>query len=90
MTGSIGAQYFSFRNRNKSKYKAGFGRLQVCPSSLTNVNFGSYVNEDISFKTLYGEISKKNRTKSALVVDDIFNALPGVQIREFLPDTKLD
>lgn len=87
---SGGAQYFSFRNRDKSKYKAGFGRLQVCPSSITNADFGSYFSKDVSFMSLYAELTKKDRTSAGLTMDDIFDAIPGVQVREFLPDTKLD
>lgn len=87
---SGGAQYFSFRNRKESKYAAGFGRLQVCPSSITNADFGSYFSKDVSFMSLYAELTKKDRTKTGLTMDDIFDAIPGVQVREFLPDTKLD
>jgi len=90
LTGGIGAQYFSFRNRDQSRYASGMGRLQVCPSALTNPDFGSHFLNDISFKTLYGDLHKANRGKSPLTVEDILNQMPGVQIREFLPDTKLD
>ena len=43
--------------------------------------------EDVSFQTVYGS----NRyTKNPLKIDDIISTLPGVSIREFLPDTRLN
>lgn len=82
-------QFFSFRNRNGSDYKGGFGRVQICPSSLTNVDFGGYFDQDASVMPLFGEQDSSGK-RGALTVDGVLNAMPGVQIREFLPDTKLD
>ena len=43
--------------------------------------------KDVSFQTVYGSNSK---TTNPLKIDDIISTLPGVSIREFLPDTRLD
>lgn len=67
-------QLFTFR-RNVN------GQLNICPSSIKK-NFSA----DISNKLLY---SYDNYGES-ITLNNIFDQLPGIQIREFLPDTKLD
>ena len=54
--------------------------------------FADIVREDISYKLLYNDSNITSLTPNAMdiTVDTIFNNIPGVQIREFLPDTKLD
>ena len=45
------------------------------------------LNNDISYKLLY---DSKSDAKTSLKIDDIISNIPGVSIREFLPDTRLD
>lgn len=49
-------------------------------------NKSGALDKDVSFKLLYGS---KDNTKQ-LKLDDIISTLPGISIREFLPDTRLD
>ena len=69
-----GIQKFSFRN------SSGFGQLNICPSAIKD-NF----SQDIAVKQLYGI-----NGKTKLELNDILQEIPAIQIREFLPDTKLD
>lgn len=71
-------QYFTFRNNNINVV-SGKGKLNVFPST-----YEKYMNTDISHLLLY------NKNKQSVTYNDIFNSLPGIQIREFLPDTRLD
>lgn len=80
-----GPQFFSFRNKDASKYSAGFGRLNICPSVMKTPDFGMLFNKDISNRLLYDY-----DTKAKITIDSFFNMLPGVQIREFQVDSKLD
>ena len=80
-----GPQLFSFRNKNAGDYKAGFGLLNICPSVMRAPDFGLMFNKDISNRLLYDYESK-----GEITIDSIFNRLPGVQIREFQVDAKLD
>lgn len=80
-----GPQFFSFRNKKADQYKAGFGRLNICPSVMRSPEFGLYFNKDISNKLLYDYDSK-----DPITIDSFFNQLPGIQIREFQVDSKLD
>ena len=76
------AQFFSFKPRAKViNDKAGL--LNICPSSLRDANFGKFLQEDISFKTLFNG-------KESITIDPMLNSIPGIQIREYLPDTRLD
>ena len=54
--------------------------------------FKDVVKRDISYKLLYNDSNIANYKSNAdkLTYKTIFNNIPGVQIREFLPDTKLD
>ena len=82
---SARAQLFSFKPRFIKKYGDNGGLLNICPSSLRDANFGKFLEEDISFKTLFDEIEQKS-----ISIDAMLNAVPGIQIREYLPDTRLD
>ena len=77
-------QFFSYRNPNID-YGSGNAHLQFYPSSLDRINF----NDDISLKLLYARNNGKP-IKESLTIEDIVNCIPGVSIREFLPDTRLD
>ena len=54
--------------------------------------FNDVVKRDISYKLLYNDSNIANYKSNAdkLTYKTIFDNIPGVQIREFLPDTKLD
>lgn len=79
-------QLFSFRDAPpKNAYP--YGQLNIIPSS-----YKTYMSQDIGNLLLYG--NNKGQDMSAntegITLADIFKSIPGVQIREFLPDTKLD
>mgnify|MGYP004545729901 CR=1 FL=1 len=59
--------------------------LKFYPSSLEDI----MIEDDIASKLLYGKPEDKD-DKHAVSIKDIMNTVPGVQIREFLPDTRLD
>ena len=85
------AQYFSFKKPlNPGIYKAGFGRLNVCPSSLTSDLFAKLIQSDISFRSLHGHGANLMTTTDGLDAWTIINSLPSVQVREYLPDLKID
>lgn len=87
--GGASPQFFSFRNRQASDYKGGFGRVHVCPSTLTDVDFGRLFDQDVSMQLLFGE-DRDGARKGGLTIDSVLDSMPSVQIREFLPDTRLD
>jgi len=68
-----GPQFFSFRNKKADDYKAGFGRLNICPSVFSSPEFGLYFNKDMSNKLLFDFESDKKIT-----IDSFFNHLPSV------------
>lgn len=80
-----GPQLFSFRNKKADQYSAGFGRLNICPSVLTSPEFGLLFNADMSNQLIYDYSTLKT-----VSIDRFFNQLPGMQIREFQVDAKLD
>lgn len=47
----------------------------------------SKLDEDMSFKLIYG---KEDSITAPLKIADIISTIPGILIREFLPDTRLD
>lgn len=73
-------QLFTFRDPHTTT-QSGTGILNICPSSFKN-----YIDKDISHMLLFD----KAGSKKSVSYQSIFNSLPGIQIREFLPDTKLD
>lgn len=79
---AIGPQYFTYKE-NKHDIGGGFGKLNIVPSS-----YAKYMESDVSNQLLYSSnaLSSTNQINLASVINNI----PGVQIREYLPDTKLD
>ena len=56
------------------------------PNVFNSLNF----NDDLSYKMLYSRNASGKITKDQIKLADILNSIPGVQIREYLPDTRLD
>ena len=83
--GGCSPQFFSYRDPNTS-YSSGSTRLRFYPSSMDNVT----IDDDISFKLLYARSAQQMPTSRSLKLQDVVNCIPGVSIREFLPDTRLD
>lgn len=74
-------QVFSFRNKSADqKSGASVGKINICPHSFSNMS------DDISYKLLYDT----NGSNASINLNTILNNIPGIQIREFLPDTRLD
>ena len=73
-------QYFSFRydSLDGEKIRA---PLSICPQS-----FKDYMKKDISYRLLY----KPNGSTESIDYQEVFKNIPGIQIREYLPDTRLD
>ena len=82
---NIAPQFFSYRETNVD-YSSGKALLQFYPSSLNTIKF----NDDISYKLLYSNDANGEHTNNSLQLSDVLNCIPGVSIREFLPDTRLD
>ena len=85
-----------FTYKTNSYSAGGFANLGFFPMSINADNnqtpfMSGYPaanqDKDISFKNIYGTEKKK---KKALTIFDIIDNIPGVSIREFLPDTRLD
>lgn len=88
-TNGAGPQYFTYKNYiDKSATESGTARLHFYPSSLND----TLVDNDISYKLLYGNTPDiaGDKTESSLSLQSILSKMPGVQIREYLPDTRLD
>lgn len=85
---NVQPQIFSYRSESigKDNYSSGVGKLNFYPSSFNNIHF----NDDISWKLLYQRGSDLYSTQNSIGLADILNNIPGIQIREFLPDTRLD
>lgn len=84
----IAPQYFTYKNKT-GNYTSGCGKINFYPSSLNSWQFA----DDISYKLLYAKDypgSWETLSKRSITINDILNAIPGIQIREFLPDTRLD
>lgn len=78
-------QLFSYKNIDSS-ISGNKARLNFYPSSMKDI----MISDDISFKLLYGREKQYGPSAKSITVQDLLNAIPGVQIREFLPDTRLD
>ena len=78
-------QVFSYKT-NTTKTDGGNMKLQFYPSSMNDI----YIKDDISFKLLYARDELYKPGSSSITMQSILNSIPGVQIREFLPDTRLD
>lgn len=77
-------QLFTFRSNDYFKSAPASderARLQLYPSS-----FEKYFSKDISYQMLYQRDYKKEKVTLNYLLDSI----PGIQIREYLPDIKLD
>ena len=79
-------QVFTYK---ATKYNEVFPQAQL---SFMPKAFKDVVKRDISYKLLYNDSNITNYEPNAneLTYKTIFDNIPGVQIREFLPDTKLD
>lgn len=92
---NISPQIFTFRStKDRDTKKLGYsgcGIINVFPSSY------KYMNVDLSLRSLYAEGfnpahvgAEKEKAQKSLTWQSIFDALPGIQIREYLPDTQLE
>lgn len=72
-------QLFSFKNSDTTQSNS-VGKLQVYPKSYDDI-----ITNDVSFKSLYGYSHVQD-----INIGHFLKYIPDIQIREFLPDTKLD
>ena len=79
-------QVFTYK---ATEYNEAFPQAQL---SFMPKAFKDVVKRDISYKLLYNDSNITNYKPNAneLTYKTIFDNIPGVQIREFLPDAKLD
>lgn len=77
-------QLFTFRD-DRTDPGGGMGFLNICPKS-----FKDYMADDISYKLIYPMIKTGEVKELAMSYQYLLNCIPGIQIREFLPDTRLD
>ena len=76
-------QFFTFR---PSHLKNKNGLLGICPAS-----FAQFVQDDMSYQLLYKRNDESGEIeKDSIDINSIFNSIPGIQVREFLPDTALN
>lgn len=76
-------QFFTFRPDRATRKGS---LLNICPSS-----FSQAITDDISYKLLYRKASSVNvMLPQSVNAMSIFESIPGIQIREFLPDTALN
>ena len=69
-------QIFSFKKSTLH------GKINICPKSIEQ-----YITSDISYNSL---LNPDPSSKSNININTLFNSIPGLQIREFLPDTRLE
>lgn len=86
LAGKVSPQVFSYKDLSDD-FTSGKAKLNFYPSSLNDMQV---IKDDISFKLLYGRNPDGSPAKTSISITDILNAIPGIQIREFLPDTRLD
>lgn len=79
-TASSDPQYFTYKSNSRYMW-SGKAELNFCPTTIKR-NF----DKDIANQLLYNS----DGTKDPVTFANIINTIPGVQIREFLPDTALD
>lgn len=81
-------QFFTFRDKNPEKCGQNLtAQLNFCPTTKKE-----YLQQDISNKLLYAynnDISRLSPEQS-ITFESLCKNIPGIQIREFLPDTALD
>lgn len=67
-------QIFSFKKSTPH------GKINICPKSIEQ-----YITSDISYQSIIKPDQFEN-----ININTLFNSIPGLQIREFLPDTRLE
>lgn len=86
-----GYNKFSFRPEEGTTYEQRckgkeYVFINICPSSYKSV-----IEKDLSLKMLTeGYYSTESFMDSTIDLNSILDAIPGIQIREYQPDTKLD
>lgn len=79
-------QYFTYKSNTKVSI-GDVGNLRFYPKSFENLS----IEGDISYSMLYPPKDDGTMDSSKKIgLADILNHIPGIQIREFLPDTRLD
>ena len=81
-------QIFTYKDTNKPCYKNfSRGNLSFMPKAFRDI-----VKNDISYRLLYNDsnVTQDESNADDLTTATMFDNIPGIQIREFLPDTKLD
>lgn len=85
----IAPQLFTFRGKeyvDAKSFKGPKAQLGVVPYS-----FRRHFNKDLSYRMLYRQNASTDEIeKTRIKFNDLLDTLPGVQIREFLPDSRLD
>ena len=82
----ISPQYFTYKRRHHIP-SSGYARINFYPSTMKDI----LIDDDISYKLLYGmQGSTGHYNRTSLTIEEILSHIPGIQIREFLPDTRLD
>ena len=76
-------QYFTFRNNTKYMW-SGKGQLNFCPTSCKE-----HFNNDIANKLLF-QYNQKENVGKPVTFNSLLDNIPGIQIREYIPDTALD
>lgn len=75
-------QLFSFKDCANNQMA--FGKIQIYPKS-----FDKLISQDISYKSLY-DMNINSYKYENFELNSLLNKIPCIQIREFLPDTRLD
>ena len=84
----IPPQLFTFRTQKyvlSKGFSGGSAQLGVVPSTYVK-----YFSKDLTYKLLYPYGDDGTIKPDKISFGDLMNAMPGIQIREFLPDSKLD
>ena len=68
---------FSFKNIVNNQTA---GKLNICPHSIRNLY------DDIAYKSLF----TNNTQHENFNINTLYDSIPSIQIREYIPDTKLD
>lgn len=84
----IPPQLFTFRTQKyvlSKGFSGGSAQLGVVPSTYVK-----HFSKDLTYKLLYPYGDDGTIKPDKISFGDLMNAMPGIQIREFLPDSKLD
>lgn len=76
-------QYFTFRNNTRYMW-SGKGQLNFCPTSCKK-----HFDNDIANKLLY-RYNQADNAGQPITFNSLLDNIPGIQIREYIPDTALD